>query len=664
MLAFVFVLVAAVSFRMAWLVTRVAPERDDARALAVVCAADAVAELFAAHNAFEGVPLDTGGASVAAMHAVVVACAFVVFSRTFAGGAPLRRSSLYALVIAGAASLLPMSVGSERRVAFALPVLFGLLCGVTSIVILARRFRAATRGDRTSIALILFGSLLRMLVAWLVFFRREIDAVLPGAALALIVARRAVVPVVADILASMALARSQLFRGWSAASKLGLSLGFAVGAAALAVLGIESALRSASTPAALRVLLAVTAVVPVLVYVSWKRVESRVEEALLAPLDPSRAMRREAIEEVAKASTEPRDRDAFEALACAAIARVTSASATFVSTEPAARPPSLSAPVAAQLSATNERFVLRAEQPLGDPLRVAAERDAPWSALIPVKRGGVLRGAIAIGEADLDRGALETAATIADQLAMRLEHEALFAERMRIHSELLESRRLATLGTFAAAIAHDIRTPLTSVQLNVQLLKDKVTLEEDDMEHFDIALEELQRLDSTVGTILEYARPVQLVVVAVDVDELLRETLAAIAPVLDAQRVRVVREDPERPIVLRGDVQKLRRVLQNLLVNAVEASPEGSTVTVRAVERSEHVELSVHDEGPGVRDEELAKIFEPFYTTRAGGTGLGLATVDRLVRAHGGSVRVHNDPRRGAIFTISLPIAPIGCNEP
>jgi len=221
-------------------------------------------------------------------------------------------------------------------------------------------------------------------------------------------------------------------------------------------------------------------------------------------------------------------------------------------------------------------------------------------------------------------------------------------------------RRLAALGQFAAAIAHDIRTPLTSISLNVQILRRKLQLSDDDREHLDIALEELARLDRSVAEILDFAKPVKLSAEPVDVGELIETAAKGLSPVLSEKGVRLECEPAlaAAPLTVQGDPMRLHQVLTNLVGNAAEASAPGAHVTVRAtVADDRRVAIEVEDHGRGIGADDLPRIFEPFFTTRPDGTGLGLAICHKVIRAHGGDIRVRSTPGQGSTFTVLLPAA-------
>jgi signal transduction histidine kinase len=258
-------------------------------------------------------------------------------------------------------------------------------------------------------------------------------------------------------------------------------------------------------------------------------------------------------------------------------------------------------------------------------------------------RGFVIEGGV------VDRDTLIVARDLAQRVALTVEREQAVAE-------LEDARRLAALGQFAAAIAHDIRTPLTSISLNVQILRRKLQLSPDDREHLDIALEELARLDRSVAEILDFAKPVKLAPQPVDLGELVETTTRGLSPVLSEKGV-ALRCEPIVDLTVHGDPQRLRQVLVNLVGNAADASRPGAEVTISARPSAGRVAIEVEDHGRGIRADDLPRIFEPFFTTRPDGTGLGLAICHKVVRAHGGDIQVRSTPGEGSTFTVLLPLA-------
>ncbi|HEU4734724.1 MAG TPA: ATP-binding protein [Kofleriaceae bacterium] len=299
---------------------------------------------------------------------------------------------------------------------------------------------------------------------------------------------------------------------------------------------------------------------------------------------------------------------------------------------------------------------LAAQLALGNALRKEEIADLPGSLVVPALGAErVLVGAFYLDDGLIDRDTYLVARDLS-------AHVALAVQRAQAVSELSDARRLAALGQFAAAIAHDIRTPLTSISMNVQILRRKLQLSDDDREHLEIALEELARLDRSVAEILDFAKPVKLTSEPIDVGELIETTRKNLGPVLHERGVAVRVEVPSEPrsasdaLTVHGDPQRLRQVLTNLVDNAANASRPGAEVTLRASATADrHVAIEIEDRGRGIAADDLPRIFEPFFTTRPDGTGLGLAIVHKVVRAHGGDIKVRSTVGAGSTFTITLP---------
>jgi two-component system sensor histidine kinase PilS (NtrC family) len=218
------------------------------------------------------------------------------------------------------------------------------------------------------------------------------------------------------------------------------------------------------------------------------------------------------------------------------------------------------------------------------------------------------------------------------------------------------SEHLASLGRMAAGIAHEIRNPLASISGSLELLRAADQLEADDRKLMDIALREIERLNGLITSFLDYARPKPLKVELLDLGQEIHGLVAGITGLMtgrDSPNVKV--EAAEAGLWVQADRDQLRGVLWNLVRNAWEAGEE-DLVRVRVQERTDgRVELIVADRGEGISPEQLKHVFEPFFTTKESGTGLGLATVHRIVQEHGGSVQITTDRGQGTTLTIVLP---------
>ncbi len=216
--------------------------------------------------------------------------------------------------------------------------------------------------------------------------------------------------------------------------------------------------------------------------------------------------------------------------------------------------------------------------------------------------------------------------------------------------------RLAAVGRLAAAFAHEVRNPLAALSGAVQLLA-----EDGRSPMLDLALSEAGRMERLVGDFLGSTQLSVVRPVPVRLDALVATVVAATAVDRRYRGLSIVQE--VEPVQVQLDPDRFRQVLENLLLNAAQAMPNGGVAVVR-VRRDTHdggdrAVLEVEDEGPGLPAEELQKIFDPFYTKRAGGTGLGLAIVDHAVRGHGGTILAEQGSRGGLRFVISLPIEPL-----
>jgi signal transduction histidine kinase len=236
----------------------------------------------------------------------------------------------------------------------------------------------------------------------------------------------------------------------------------------------------------------------------------------------------------------------------------------------------------------------------------------------------------------------------------------LFQRARRSEEQALEAERLAYLGTLASGLAHEIRNPLNSLNLNMQMLEEEAREGRPGGSRrlLSITRSELARLERLATDFLTYARPQPLELREVPAVELLERVLGVLAGEIQKRGAEVKIEDRSRGARVRVDPQQINQLLLNLTQNALaagEAGPRPAAVRLAARCRDERVALEVTDNGPGIPPEERERIFDLFYSTKKGGTGLGLAIVQSIARAHGAELEVESAPGRGTTVRLLLP---------
>ncbi len=212
-----------------------------------------------------------------------------------------------------------------------------------------------------------------------------------------------------------------------------------------------------------------------------------------------------------------------------------------------------------------------------------------------------------------------------------------------------EQRRLAVLGEMSSVIAHELRNPLASLKGNAQLLAERLPPDGRERKKAERIVLEAQRLEALSGDLLDFSRSGPIDRTDTDPAALLRAAAESVDP------SRIVLSVEQAPPRFPLDAPRVRQALTNLLTNAVQASPDGVPATARVALEGARLVFTVSDRGPGIPPGDLERIFEPFYTTRPNGTGLGLAVAQRIVQMHGGTLTAANEPGGGASFRVAIP---------
>ncbi|MEK6718207.1 MAG: ATP-binding protein [candidate division NC10 bacterium] len=259
------------------------------------------------------------------------------------------------------------------------------------------------------------------------------------------------------------------------------------------------------------------------------------------------------------------------------------------------------------------------------------------------------------------------------------------AERRALEAAVAREQRLSAVGNLAAGVAHEIRNPLNAISIGLQRLRKEFAPSEfesrDEYLRFtEIMRAEVGRLNTIVDRFLALARPSRFTLTEEPLATVLEELLALLSSQATAQKIQVVTDLALGEAKVRMDRQQLTHAFMNVFLNAIQAMPDGGTLTVRAkaisnfelrtsnsairnrsTERSRQgpqsaIVIEVEDTGPGIPPEHLDRIFEPYFTTKEGGTGLGLALAHKIIQDHDGSIRVEGGVGEGATFVVTLPV--------
>ena len=255
---------------------------------------------------------------------------------------------------------------------------------------------------------------------------------------------------------------------------------------------------------------------------------------------------------------------------------------------------------------------------------------------------------------------------LSGQASLAFENALLFKERLRQNERMFRAEQLATMGQFAAGIAHELRNPLTAIRSTVQYLAGEFDQGTDQRKLADGILDEVDRLNNIVGNLLSLAQPAESNPKEINVRQEIERCVSFIEAKAKSQNVKLETDFEDSLPELRFDPAELRQVLLNVMMNGLQAMPEGGTLLIKAcclaegindsVSGSDRMLIHTEDEGAGIRSDLRQKVFEPFFTTKAGGTGLGLAICNSIVKRYNGEIWIEQAKGGGVAVKVSLPI--------
>ncbi len=276
---------------------------------------------------------------------------------------------------------------------------------------------------------------------------------------------------------------------------------------------------------------------------------------------------------------------------------------------------------------------------------------------------------------NITRETLESVMTFAQQAGLAI-HNALMYQELKAFSQqmeekiqkttadlrkteaqLIRSEKLAALGQLSAGIAHEIRNPLTSINILIHSLTENLPTEDSRWEDLKVIEEEILRINEIVDQFLRFAKPASPLFEKTNLISIFEEILQLLRPQLERARIEVKREFEPLPLIT-VDKEQIKQVILNLLMNAIQAMSGGGKLGTsgRLSKDGDWVELAIQDSGVGIPPEDMNKLFDPFFSTKEGGMGLGLAIAHRIIDQHHGKIEVESTPGKGTLFTISLPV--------
>ena len=272
-----------------------------------------------------------------------------------------------------------------------------------------------------------------------------------------------------------------------------------------------------------------------------------------------------------------------------------------------------------------------------------------------------------IGQEPLNKIQIANLQVLGKQAGLAFENALLFKERLRQNERMFRAEQLATMGQFAAGIAHELRNPLTAIRSTIQYLASDFAEDTDQKRLAHDILGEVDRLNNIVGNLLSLAQPAESNPEEINIPQEIERCLNLIEAKAKSQNVKLQTDFENNLPKLTFDPAEFRQLLLNVVMNALQAMPEGGTISIKTHQLTEggpnytsgfnRLLIQVEDEGAGIVSDLHDKVFEPFFTTKAGGTGLGLAICNSIVKRYNGEIWVKKAKSGGTEVNIALPVS-------
>ncbi len=235
----------------------------------------------------------------------------------------------------------------------------------------------------------------------------------------------------------------------------------------------------------------------------------------------------------------------------------------------------------------------------------------------------------------------------------------------RIEDEIELSRRLAAIGRLTSGVAHEVKNPINAIVVHLEVMRQKLReIDPDTKRHIDVISSEIQRLDRVVQTLVDFTRPVELRLNEIDLRKLVDEVVMLANPAAEQHRVKIERQPGMEVLTTRVDADLVKQAVLNIVINGVQAMPEGGELRLSLKREPDTVLLTIRDQGPGIPTDIRDKVFNLYFTTKKGGSGIGLAMAYRVVQLHHGSLEFTSVAGHGTTFYLRFPLAEPAKGEP
>jgi len=227
----------------------------------------------------------------------------------------------------------------------------------------------------------------------------------------------------------------------------------------------------------------------------------------------------------------------------------------------------------------------------------------------------------------------------------------------RIEDEIELSRRLAAIGRLTSGVAHEVKNPINAIVVHLEVMRQKLKeIDPDTRRHIDVIGSEIQRLDRVVQTLVDFTRPVDLRLVDTDLHKIVDDVVMLAGPAAEQNQVHIERQAAQEPLPTRLDIDLVKQAVLNIVINGVQAMSSGGSMQLALRREGENALLTIQDEGPGIPEEIRDKVFNLYFTTKKGGSGIGLAMAYRVVQLHHGSLEFASIAGKGTTFYLRFPL--------